>query len=173
LAGIRGSYITSRRLGAVLCFLVAVLCLTSCDKNRIYEKNEQIKNYTWDYTDVKTFDVDIKDTSAHYNILLNMRHSFQYEWRNTWVSIVTQYPDGTTYKQRVNVVLYEADGHPLGDCLGDNCDMQVYFQHNVIFPKPGKYTFKVAQDMRVNPLKGIKSIGLRVEKNQPANNTQN
>ena len=142
------------------------LTLTSCDKARVYEENKQIQDYKWNYNDAKTFVAEIKDTTQHYNLYVNMRHSFQFDWRNTWVKIVTTFPDGQTFDKRVNLVLSEPDGHWLGDCLGDNCDMQVMIQQNAIFPKPGKYTFKIVQDMRVNPLTAVKSIGLRIEKNQ-------
>jgi gliding motility-associated lipoprotein GldH len=40
----------------------------------------------------------------------------------------------------------------------------VPIQENAIFPQKGVYTFAIAQDMRVNPLSAIKSIGIRVEK---------
>jgi gliding motility-associated lipoprotein GldH len=140
--------------------------LTSCDKTRVFEENQEIKDYKWAYDQPKTFVVEIKDTNQHYNLAINLRHSFQFEWRNVWVKITTTFPDGQTFDKRVNLVLSEPDGHWLGDCLGDNCDRQVSIQQNAIFPKVGKYTFKIAQDMRINPLTAVKSVGLRVEKSQ-------
>ena len=130
------------------------------------EQNQQIANYKWDYADAKTFEADIKDTVAHYNLYINVRHSFQFDWRNAWVKIETTFPDGKSFEKRINLVLSEADGHWLGDCLGDNCDMQLSIQQNAIFPEVGKYKFKITQDMRVNPLDKIKSVGMRIEKNK-------
>lgn len=146
--------------------LISGLILTSCDKARVFEQNQQIKDYKWDYNDPHTFVVEIKDTNQHYNLYVNVRHSFQFDWRNAWVKITTTFPDGKSFDKRVNLVLSEPDGRWLGDCLGDNCDMQVLIQQNAIFPKPGKYTFKIAQDMRVNPLTLVKSVGMRIEKTQ-------
>jgi gliding motility-associated lipoprotein GldH len=146
--------------------LFALFTLTSCDRARIFEENQQVKDYKWQYEDAKTFTVEIKDTNQHYNLFVNVRHSFQFEWRNVWVKITTTFPDGKSFDKRVNLVLSEPDGHWLGDCLGDNCDRQVSIQQNAIFPKTGKYTFKIAQDMRITPLTAIKSVGLRVEKSQ-------
>ena len=160
---LRFSY--SRLLYAIM-LLLAGFTFTACDKARIFEQNQQIKDYKWQYDDAKTFVAEIKDTNQHYNLFINVRHSFQFDWRNVWVKITTTLPDGQSAEKRVNLVLSEPDGHWLGDCLGDNCDMQVSIQQNAIFPKAGKYTFKIVQDMRVNPLKGIKSVGLRIEKNQ-------
>jgi gliding motility-associated lipoprotein GldH len=147
----------------IICLLV-VGFLSSCDKTRVFEENQQINNYKWAYDDPKTFVADIKDTTQHYNLYVNIRHSFLFEWRNVWVKIQTTFPDGRTMEKRVNLVLSEPDGHWYGDCLGDNCDMKIAIQNNAIFPKPGKYTFKVSQDMRVSPLANIKSAGIRIEK---------
>ena len=63
----------------------------------------------------------------------------------------------------LDVYKRQADGHWFGDCLGDNCDIQVSIQQNAFFPLTGKYTFKITQDMRVNPLPYIKDVGMRVE----------
>ena len=140
--------------------------LSSCDKNRLMEENQQVTNNLWNRNDAKTFTAQITDTTRHYNLYVNLRHSFNFEWRNVWVEISTVFPDGKRLQKRVNLVLSEPDGHWFGKSLGDNCDMQVQIQQSAIFPQPGKYTFKIAQDMRVNPLVAVKSVGMRIEKAQ-------
>jgi len=147
--------------------ICSLFFLSSCDKSRIIEENKQLKEYQWSYEDAQTFTAEIKDTSQHYNIYVNVRHSFQFGWRNVWVKIQTTFPDSSRFEKRVNLVLSEPDGHWYGDCLGDNCDMQIPIQQNAIFPQPGTYTFKISQDMRVNPLGLIKSVGMRIEKANP------
>lgn len=156
---------TTRRNSAALLFLLfAATVFNACDKAWVFERNEEIKNHFWDYSDVKTFEADISDTSLTYNIYVNVRHSFRFEWRNLWVDIETVLPDSTSFHKRINLQLSEPDGHWLGDCLGDNCDMQNLIQSNAYFPQPGKYIFRLRQDMRANPLSHVKSIGLRIEK---------
>lgn len=145
--------------------------LSSCDKNRIAEDNQQIANYKWEYADAKTFTAGITDTVQHYNIYVNIRHAFNFDWRNVWVKIETTFPDGKVYERRVNLVLSEPDGHWYGDCLGDNCDMQVPIQMNAFFPEAGTYTFKITQDMRVTPLNLVKSVGMRIEKSATTKET--
>jgi gliding motility-associated lipoprotein GldH len=111
--------------------------------------------------------VDVADTSVRYNIYINIRHSFLFDWRNIYVQVGTQLPDGKKMEKRVNLPLSEADGKWYGSCLGDNCDIPIIIQQDAKFPVPGKYTFTIRQDMRVNPLEKIKSVGLRVEKSAP------
>jgi gliding motility-associated lipoprotein GldH len=144
--------------------IFALLAFSSCDKSRLMEENSQINDYNWSYNDVKSFSVEIPDTNHSYNIILNVRHSFNFEWRNMWVNIETVFPDSTKFDKRVNLLLSEPDGHWFGNCLGDNCDIQVPIQKNAYFPQTGKYTFNIRQDMRVDPLPLVKSVGLRIEK---------
>jgi len=144
--------------------IVVLLCVTACDPNRLYETNTPVAGEKWAYADVKSFTVDVTDTTTRYNIYINVRHSFQFEWRNMYVQVGTQLPDGKKMEKRVNLPLCENDGKWFGSCLGDNCDLPVMIQENAKFPQKGKYTFTIRQDMRVNPLEKIKSIGLRVEK---------
>jgi gliding motility-associated lipoprotein GldH len=148
--------------------LIALLVITACDPNRLYEVNTAVNNEKWKYEDIKTFTVDVQDTTARYNIYINMRHSFQFEWRNVYVQVATQLPDGKKMEKRVNLPLCESDGKWYGSCLGDDCDIPVEIQHEAKFPMVGKYTFTIRQDMRENPLGKVKSIGLRIEKSSPS-----
>jgi gliding motility-associated lipoprotein GldH len=145
-------------------YLLISILLTSCDKNVVMETHQSIASEKWDYVDAKTFTAEITDTVQHYNIAVSVRHGFNFEWRNVWVNIETTFPDGNKFEKRVNLVLSDADGVWHGDILGDNCDILIPIQENAFFPQVGKYSFKISQDMRVNPLDYVKSVGLRIEK---------
>ncbi len=147
----------------ILTNLFICLLLVSCDKNVVMESQQYFVNDKWDYADAKTFTAEIKDTVQHYNIYISARHGFNFEWRNMWVKIETTFPDGRQFEKRVNLVLSEPNGEWHGDVLGDNCDIQIPIQERAYFPQLGKYTFKLSQDMRVNPLNYMKAIGLRIE----------
>lgn len=151
-------------LPPVVLSIATLLCITACNPNRLYETNTPIANEKWSYDDVKTFAVEVKDTTTRYNIFINVRHSFLFDWRNVYVQVGTQFPDGKKIEKRVNLPLCESDGKWYGSCLGDNCDIPIEIQHEAKFPLPGKYIFTIRQDMRVNPLTKIKSVGLLVEK---------
>jgi gliding motility-associated lipoprotein GldH len=143
---------------------VSLVLLCSCNKQVIFDKNLIINNESWEYNDAKTFRVLVEDTSWRYNLLINVRHSFHFEWRNLWVNIETIFPDGKKLSKRVNLTLCEADGKWYGKCFNSRCFIRIPIQENAIFPLRGEYIFTMYQDMRVNPLKHIQSIGMRVEK---------
>lgn len=147
--------------------LIICISLISCDKGVVMEKVEVFKGEKWDYVDSKTFTAEIKDTVQHYDIAISLRHGFNFEWRNLWVKIETTFPDGRNFEKRVNLVLSEPDGRWFADCLGDNCDIIIPIQTNAYFPLLGKYTFKLSQDMRANPLGFVKSVGIRIENTKP------
>lgn len=136
------------------------------------ENYKNITNNKWDYADTKIFTVEISDTVQRYDIYVSLRHGFNFEWRNMWVKIETTFPDGKEYERRVNLILANADGEWQSDCLGDNCDILMPIQANAFFSKKGKYTFKISQDMRVNPLGFVKSFGMKITKSETQKSSQ-
>ncbi len=159
-----------KRISLTILAAGAIL-LTACDGNKLMETNTPVAGEKWAYNDIKSYTVEVKDTVTRYNIYINLRHSFQFDWRNVYVQVGTQLPDGKKMEKRVNLPLCEPDGKWYGSCLGDNCDVPVMIQHDARFPMPGKYTFTLRQDMRVDPLDKVKSVGLRIEKAKPLQGT--
>ncbi len=140
--------------------------LSSCTDDTVFDEYKNIKNNSWDYADSIKFDVDIKDTTQHYNLYVNLRHNFYFDWRNVWVKVITVYPNNKTEISSVNLPLSEADGKWFGKTSGDICNIRVGIQQNAVFPQQGKYKFIILQDMRQNPLPKIMDVGLRIEKYQ-------
>ncbi len=138
--------------------------LASCNNALIFEVNTPLKQEQWSYDEPVSFEVEIADTALRYDISISLRHSFHFEWRNVWVNIETEFPDGKKLSKRINLLLCEADGVWFGKCANDNCDIKIPIQENAIFPSLGIYKFRIAQDMRVNPLPNIRSVGFCVEK---------
>lgn len=144
--------------------LMLLFATTGCKQGVILDKNNTIPGEAWDYSNKQTFEAAIEDTAVRYDLYVNIRHSFHFEWRNLWVNIETVFPDGKKIDRRVNLLLSEADGQWFGDCTNDQCFIEIPIQENAIFPQTGNYKFAITQDMRVNPLKYINSVGMRVEK---------
>jgi len=144
--------------------LAVLLLLSACDSKCFFEDNQPVTNEKWSYEDAKKFVVNVEDTVPYYNLLINIRHSFAFEWRNLYVLVTTEFPDGRKVDSRVNLMLSEADGHWYAKCVGDNCYLSIPIKENTRFPQKGKYTFTIKQDMRQNPLPYIKYIGFRIEK---------
>ena len=48
---------------ALLSCLLLLFALSSCDKNRVFEKNKDFKDNTWAIADIQEFKFEIKDTA--------------------------------------------------------------------------------------------------------------
>jgi gliding motility-associated lipoprotein GldH len=69
--------------------------------------------------------------------------------------------------QRVELPLANKEGKWLGSGMGDIFEHRIPIQQNARFDKQGMYHFSFEQNMRLNPLPHIMSVGLRVEKAGP------
>lgn len=144
--------------------LLSGALLQSCDDKRITDVFYPVEGKAWAYTDIKTVEVNITDTSSLCNVYLNLRHAGDYEWQNLYLRVKVVSPAGDSSMSRVSFQLTAPDGQWLGSGLGDIVEYQVPFKENIQFKELGTYRFELEQHMRVNPLQGIHDVGLRVEK---------
>lgn len=148
----------------LLTFLLGVLILVSCDKNRVFESNIEIPSYQWNKDSILLFHVDIVDTISSHNIFLNVRNTSQYAYQNLFVFLNTTSPTGISLRDTLECYLADDRGKWLGDGWGDIYDNRFLYKRNVRFPVSGIYTFKLVQGMRANELKYITDVGIRIEK---------
>lgn len=137
--------------------------ITACGPDYIYEKTYPIKNTAWAYADSISFEVDIKDSSAIYNLYLDLLHSTEYPKQNMYVIIHTTFPNGKTLSEQVSLELANKQGVWFGACNSDDCELSIPIQTGAYFNISGQYRFTIEQFMRVNPLPGIKSIAFKIE----------
>ncbi len=144
--------------------IVALLTLTACDKNRVFEDYKTIKNAEWSYKDQPTFLIDIQDTTVGYTLYFNIRNNGNYLYNNLWVRMHIEEPSKPERTERFEFTLAEPDGRWLGTGIGDIYSNQILLQENIRFQRKGIYTIKWEQNMRDEPLIGIEDVGMRVEK---------
>lgn len=148
----------------LLIIFLAAGMLVSCDKNRVFEQNKSISQYSWDYNVPLTFTVDITDTVSTNNMYINIRNDGTYRFSNLFLFVNTVLPQGQHLRDTVEITLASPDGQWLGKGLGDIYANRYLFRENFRFPQKGTYRFELIQAMRVNPLLGIMDAGIRIEK---------
>lgn len=141
-----------------------VLCLFSCSNDTVFDQYISIENRTWDYDQKPTFTIDVKDSTARYNIYINIRHSTDYDYSNIYVLLHEKGPKLIDSSYRKEIKLAELDGRWLGKSAASLYEVEYLAKENFTFPDTGFYTFSVEQNMRENPLKDIVDIGLKVIK---------
>jgi gliding motility-associated lipoprotein GldH len=144
-----------------------VLSWSGCsDPNAVVDKNTEIVNNNWAYTNKIKFEVKIDDEQIPYNLYLNLRVTADYKYSNMFVLINQVNPDKKSAGTRYEVKLANPDGEWLGDGSGNLYSYQTPFKTNYKFPAKGVYTFLIEQNMRDNPLKEVSDVGIRVAKVQ-------
>ncbi|OWY23384.1 hypothetical protein BVG80_08645 [Sphingobacteriales bacterium TSM_CSM] len=147
---------------------VCTLLLHACNSgNTVFEKNAEIPKGNWTYDVKPAFEVPVTDTVSRYNVYVNLRHTNSYTYSNMWVIIYTTLPSGKKLERRTELPLSDKEGKWYGKDSGSIINQQILIQPNAIMPEAGTYRFEFEQNMRVNPLPDVLSIGLSIEKAAP------
>lgn len=136
----------------------------ACSDIGVFEKQYFFKQHTWQSTIQPSFDFTIKDTAALYNIYIAVRHEDAYRYNNLWVEITTQSPGDKAKTQSLNLLLADNKKGWLGAGMDDIFDHRIRITKSPQKLKAGKYTFKLKQIMREDPLPAILNTGIRIEK---------
>ena len=149
-------------------FVVLLSLLASCDTQTIFKDNVDFEDAKWMEKSLPTFSFEIKDNTIPYHLFYNVRHGESYPYYNLYV---TRFLYDSTGKVLINkvlndeIILFNAKtGKPLGSGLGDMFDNKISMGKPFKFPYKGKYTLKIQQQMRQNPLADIVSVGFTVER---------
>jgi gliding motility-associated lipoprotein GldH len=135
----------------------------ACKKeNIIFEKNYDIKNAHWTYTDTLDFAFDIADTMALYDMVLTVQHTPQYPLQNLYTNIYTKFPTGERIKQLLNIDMADNTGKWVGDCNSSECNLEIPIQENAFFNIKGQHIITLEQYMRIDSLSGIQNISFKI-----------
>ncbi len=147
-----------------LCYLILLLTLSiGCERNSYFDKNIPIDCFGWKMTDTLLYVVDINDVNQKYDLSINIRHRDIYEFMNIYLNLETILPNGEIKKEIVSIPLCDESGVWQGKCSGDICYQRVYLMKRILFPVKGKYLFKLNHEMRIEKLKNIFDVGLRID----------
>lgn len=144
------------------CFLFFLL--SACSQNSIYEKNIAINEQLWFHRQVPEFEIHTSDTNQNFDIFVNLRHSSNYIYSNLSLIIQEVNPQKVEKTYRLEIQLAESDGRWKGIGTGNILGYQVPFLKDYHFTDTGTYTFKIKQNMNINPLPDVLDVGIQVVK---------
>ena len=161
----RTLYLSIKNYPVLILLISLSWCLSACSETEVFEKNKSIPKYKWQYDLQPVFEFTIRDTSTLYNLFVVLRHTDAYGYNNIWLNIGTQFPGDSIRYQRFDLQLgNDATGWE-GTGMDDIWEVRKPITRGPTkFNKTGIYKFSVAQIMRENPLPGIMSVGIRVER---------
>ncbi|MEZ4904794.1 MAG: gliding motility lipoprotein GldH [Spirosomataceae bacterium] len=139
--------------------------LIACDTSSTFKDHQDIEDGLWYVKNEPSFTFEITDTAQAYNVYYLVRNAVQYPYYNLYVKRFLLNDKNKVVNEALNelILMDERTGKPLGDGLGDLFDHKIIALKDYRFPQPGKYTFKIRQYMRQDPLPGVLSMGLSVE----------
>ena len=110
------------------------------------------------------FVFQIEDSTKPYKLFFVIRHHNSYHYKNIWVDVAIQDPNGAKTAQSYNLYLADENKGWLGSGMGDIYDHRVLLTNTPFALKKGTYIISLHQSMREDPLQGVLAAGMRVEK---------
>jgi gliding motility-associated lipoprotein GldH len=141
-----------------------IFLLSSCGRNVVFTDSEAMKGKVWKIADIPVFKIPVRDTLISNNIFFIIRTGASYPFRNIYLFVTTTAPDGKSVTDTLRYDLADEKGNWYGKGFGDVHELKLPFKSNVFFPASGTYQINVQHGMRVEDLKGVYDVGLRVEK---------
>ena len=150
-------------------FLLLFCCwipffLHSCQEDRYFEQSMKIPDGIWKTDHILPFSVMIPDTLSSYDLYIDVRNDISYPYSNLYIFFTTVFPNGLTTRDTIECQLAQPDGKWLGAGMGSIRSNRFLFQEGIRFSIAGTYRFELEQAMRVPELKGIRDIGIRINK---------
>lgn len=144
-----------------------MLTAVSCRQVDLYEKNTPIPSYLWKSGYPAEGSFQVNDTLSRYKIYIVLRHLDAYNYNNIWLNVGLQPPGDSLFYQKTNLTLGDDANGWEGTGMNDIWEVRKLLNGEARrFVKAGTYRYKIFQAMRDNPLTGIMSVGLRLEKVQ-------
>lgn len=149
---------------SLIILLASLLLAVSCNSDIVFTNNFSIAGKTWRLSDIPVFEVAVTDTIAANNIWLILRTGSDYPFRNIHLFVTAATPEGKVITDTLQFNLADEKGVWYGKGFGDIHSLNLPYKSNIYFPSKGIYIFKIQHGMRIEDLKGVYDIGLKVEK---------
>jgi gliding motility-associated lipoprotein GldH len=144
--------------------LISFLLLSSCNSNIVFTESYPIEATTWKLMDIIHFRIPVTDTVNRNNVLFTIRTGSSYPYRNIYLFVTAVSPDGKSITDTLQYNLADEKGKWYGKGFGDIHELTLPYKSNVYFPVKGNYQFKIQHGMRIEDLKGVYDLGLRIVK---------
>lgn len=155
-----------------LVLLVAVACLVSCDKDRVFDEYKSIPD-GWNKDSIITFNLKNIDSVQAYDLFINVRNNNNFPYSNLFLIAQIQFPQGKVITDTLEYQMATPAGEWLGTGFGDVKENKLWYKEAVQFTEPGHYTVSIQHAMRksgseegVEDLEGITEVGFRIENTQ-------
>lgn len=142
----------------------SLILMSACSSKIVFTDSHDMPANTWKLMDIPTFEVPVNDTVTRNNVFFTIRTGSSYPYRNIYLFVTTTSPDGKKLTDTLQYNLADDKGKRYGKGFGNIREINLPYKSNVFFPVKGTYQFKIQHGMRVEDLKGVYDLGIRIEK---------
>ncbi len=149
-------------------FLFSVSAMIACSNPAVVtEEKIDMPDVLWAQKTQVDFPFEITDSKASYKLFYQVRYNNDYPYYNLWVNRILLDENGNMISKKLQGMdLFNAgSGEPYGAGFGNFFDYKILSDSMQHFPKNGKYILRIEQNMRIDTLQGISSVGIQIEKN--------
>lgn len=141
--------------------LMLAILLYSCGETPVFDDTYSFSNKTWNQDDKPTFKVNISDTTKVYNFTLTLRTTTDYKYRNLWIFMKTETPEGITAREPFQIPITDDKGNWIGNKTGSIVESPLQFLGRKL-PEKGTYTFTIEQGITLSDVDEVLDVGFRV-----------
>lgn len=153
------------RPGPVVFILFALIILSAgCEQGIVSTSRQTIPDASWAAGDTLSFPFHMDDTSSLHDLLIYVRNTTDYPYRNIYFFIDTRFPDGQLMHDTLEFMLSDPAGNWLGNGKGFYRENRILYRYNTRFAQPGDYRMSFVHAMRTDTLEGIDELGLIIRK---------
>ncbi len=138
----------------IVIILLSSLLLCACDHATIYTHYQAVPINGWHQDSVLTFDFMVPDTTADYQVLINIRHTETYPYQNMWLF---------TNQDTIEFYLADDRGAWLGNGGNGYIEMPVLYEEAYHYSDTLQH-ISIRHGMRDSLLRGISDVGITVKK---------
>ena len=149
--------------------LIAGIVLSSCDSNQVFDEYKTVPNQ-WNKDSIISFNITPPDSTKAYNLFVNIRNTSAYKYRNLFLIVDMNFPNGKVIKDTLEYEMAKPNGELLGTGFADVKENKLWYKESVIFKETGEYKVNIQHAMRkngdvegVDELEGVTDIGFRIE----------
>jgi gliding motility-associated lipoprotein GldH len=142
------------------------LSLMGCDATRIEENQIDLPDRLWVHQRPVYFTFRVDDPGKAYNLLTSFRNSDDYPYSRLFVTWRLADSVGLELDSKMEAIyLFDPkSGKPNGrSAIGDLFTHDIPLREGYTFPHRGTFTLSLQQAMRDDSLKGVASVGFRLE----------
>ena len=148
-------------------YLIALATgLFSCGEPLILDSFHELPEDGWAYEQIVTDSAQIQDSTHYYQFYANFRVTSDYPYRELYVRIGITYPDGSEREEVALLPVTDKSGRWLGSGIGSTLTYQVPVKGKRILNQLGTYRFRIQQESRNERLEHVRSVGLRIDKQE-------